>query len=657
MPVNVSIAKPRTYGVKLTRGPFVKLPEHPLACNEPAELSRVVKSLRKPLAADLFCGAGGLSLGLQAAGFEVVLGVDHDDDALATHRAFHPGLSVNWDLFDEARVDQVASLVTDCGITLLCGGPPCQPFSRAGRSMMRELVRTGRRTAHDHRRDLWESFVSIAETARPAAVLMENVPDMALDRRMLILRAIVERFESIGYSVEERVVVTADYGVPQMRQRLILVALRDGLEFCWPAPAEERPSLWAAIGDLPEVVGGWRPGNGTGLDPVATGFQDYPGARTRFQERMRAGLEPVDKDRVYDHITRPVREDDALAFAQMTHETKYSDLDESLKRYRDDIFDDKYKRLNPDIASRTITAHIAKDGYWYIHPYQDRTLTVREAARIQTFPDRVRFSGPPSAAFRQIGNAVPPMVGEALGRAVLDALVRRQPARFSTQDVALRLATWFQELAQLVVPWLQAQNRWVVVQTLLLGDRMSPRDLWRLWQVTSMLSTPETATANEAKLRMLMRAMGREERVDLLLQTASWFAQNPDAASSDAPVDELRRAPNVSEVFADLACRVIPGDTDEPVLVSAGVLRVAARFHGDVSDKQNKHSDGRLSVARMIGGNVDTSPLAHLALIELASAVCTTQAPACSACPLSDWCASAGKQHEQLTFASASPAE
>ena len=124
---------------------------------------------------------------------------------------------------------------------------------------------------------------------------------------------------------------------------------------------------------------------------------------------------------MFDHITRPVREDDERAFQLMDSTTRYSDLPDDMKRYRDDIFDDKYKRLGENELSRTITAHIAKDGYWYIHPRQNRTLTVREAARLQTFPDRFRFAGPPSAAFRQIGNAVPPAVGEHIGRAIRKA--------------------------------------------------------------------------------------------------------------------------------------------------------------------------------------------------------------------------------------------
>ena len=111
----------------------------------------------------------------------------------------------------------------------------------------------------------------------------------------------------------------------------------------------------------------------------------------------------------------------------MTHATKYTDLNKEHQRYRGDIFDDKYNRLNENDLSRTITAHIAKDGYWYIHPRQSRTLTVSEAARLQTFPDDFRFDGPPSAAFRQIGNAVPPRLGYVLGEAILKSLEAGQP--------------------------------------------------------------------------------------------------------------------------------------------------------------------------------------------------------------------------------------
>lgn len=539
--------KQRTYGVKLVRGPFVRLEPHELACETEDELLALAPALSRPLAADLFCGAGGLSLGLSQAGFDVVLAVDTDKEALDTHRAHHPGLSVDWDLGDPDAVERVARLVRDMGVTLVAGGPPCQPFSRAGRSMMRDLVRTGRRQEHDHRRDLSESFLGVVELATPPAVIVENVPDMALDRGMVILRTMIERLENIGYAVEERVVDTWRYGVPQFRQRLILVALAEGVEFTWPQESVERVTVDNAIGDLPPVEGGWRPTNGDGPDPVASGWLGYAGPRTDFQRQARAAVAPGDADRVYDHITRPVREDDALAFAQMEPGTRYSDLDPDLKRYRDDIFNDKYKRLDPNDVSRTITAHIAKDGYWYIHPYQDRTLTVREAARLQTFPDSVRFAGPPSAAFRQIGNAVPVRLGHRIGEAVLSSLDRGHPARISTHLVARELSDWFSERAPTRMPWLAADNRWVVIQAELLWSRIASDVTAQAWASVRNLTTPEATLAAMPLLRHLTTQLGRGERCDELEEAARWFEESERSAWSRSAVSQFARPAAIGE--------------------------------------------------------------------------------------------------------------
>ncbi len=148
---------------------------------------------------------------------------------------------------------------------------------------------------------------------------MENVPDMALDREMFLLRSIVEELEQIGYSVEERVVDTWRYGVPQFRQRLILVALRNDTEF----DGRRRPrqvTVWNAIGDLPDVEGGWRPEGGE------HGWTDYSGPVTEFQRGMRAGVPTTDTNKVFDHITRPVRDDDREVFESMTPTTKYTEL-------------------------------------------------------------------------------------------------------------------------------------------------------------------------------------------------------------------------------------------------------------------------------------------------------------------------------------------
>jgi DNA (cytosine-5)-methyltransferase 1 len=626
------------YGVKLVRGPFLSLAPHENSCKSEGDLLALAQQIRRrdpgaKLAADLFSGAGGLSLGLQEAGFHVILAADHYPEAVETHRHHFPGLTVDWDLAGVAEIESLASLIVRAGIDLVTGGPPCQPFSKAGRSMIRYRVHNGLRDPHDERRDLWRSFLEIVRLSRPAAVLMENVPDMALDKEMFILRNMVEELEQLGYAVEEKLVDTWRYGVPQFRQRLILVALHDGAEFRWPGESSERVSVWNAIGDMPEVEGGWRPEGG------ANGWIPYEGPRTSFQRKLREGVAEEDRDRLFDHVTRPVREDDARAFAAMDPTTKYSDLPAEVKRYRDDIFDDKYKRLDENDLSRTITAHIAKDGYWYIHPRQNRTLTVREAARLQTFPDWYRFAGPPSAAFRQIGNAVPPQLARRLGEALEDSLARRTKAVFNTQSVASRLASWFDRRARLSIPWLKAETRWQVIAAELLLERAEPEHVRLLWPMLRSWPTPQALSAAEDALRDIGRLIGREQRVAKLLEIAGRW-EGGLIAPQESTLD-YSRSPGLPAAIADLATLVVPlyeaDDSEEPVLATKGVLRVTSRFAGEPVDRRNRLTDGRLSVARMVGGATNFRK-AHLGLIELANSLCRPAEPLCFECPISDWC-------------------
>src|SRR5207248_10797968 len=142
------------------------------------------------------------------------------------------------------------------------------------------------------------------------------------------------------------------------------------------------------------------------------------------------------------HITRDIRADDAQAFALLEEGQTYMDLPEHLQRYRSDIFTDKYKRLEWGEVSRSITAHIAKDGYWYIHPQQHRTLSVREAARGQTFPDWFRFAGHPTLRLKQSGNAVPSILGAAVGRQLRTALENPRKHTRPAFDFRARVLGW-----------------------------------------------------------------------------------------------------------------------------------------------------------------------------------------------------------------------
>ncbi len=644
MPNGLAAPAGRHYGVKLVRGPFVKLAAHPESCSGEAEFLSYAARLRAegmPLAADLFSGAGGLGLGLQAAGYRVILGADKDVEAVETHRHLFGGLTLDLDLSDEGNVAHVARLIASAHVDLLAGGPPCQPFSKAGRSKIRHRVRHGLRDPVDERRDLWRSFLEVVRVAMPRAVVMENVPDMALDREMFILRAMVHALESLGYSVEERLVETWRYGVPQFRQRLILVGLRDRTAFTWPQDSPDKTTVWNAIGDLPEVEGGWRPRGG------ADGWADYSGPVTDFQRGMRAGVASGDEAKVFDHITRPVRDDDERAFQLMNASTRYSDLPEEMKRYRDDIFDDKYKRLDEDDLSRTITAHIAKDGYWYIHPRQNRTLTVREAARLQTFPDHIRFAGPPSAAFRQIGNAVPPMLAECIGRAVRASIADQRPATPSSQDVARRLVTWYDSLEHRALPWLRAKTRWQVICAELLFDRLPAAQARPLWPLLERWESPADTLASASELREIASWLARGPQAERILELALNLADDPERLQDDTAV---RHLPYVNEALADLTVLTVPSgqedESEEPVSGARGALRVAARFTGDSVDRRNRLTEGRLATARMIGDG-SHSRRAHLGLIELAASLCRPTEPVCVDCPLTNICASSRDRRQR----------
>jgi DNA (cytosine-5)-methyltransferase 1 len=575
-------------------------------------------------------------MGLRDAGFDVIVGVDHDPTALETYASLFPGLALDRDLADQPAVDEIIELLAECKVSLIAGGPPCQPFSRAGNAKIRSLVSAGMRSPHDRRRDLWESFLDIVLAVQPPMVLLENVPEMAIGGDMEILRTLVTQLEHAGYDVHTRILKAAEHGIPQFRQRMFLVAVENGRTFTWPKPDETGVSVGAAIGDLPAVEGGWRPAGG------AAGFLPYrrrPEANS-FVRRARSGLTGSAAGRLYDHITRPVREDDRRIFEQMDSRTLYSDLAEELKRYRDDIFDDKYKRLDLREPSRSITAHIARDGYWYIHPAQLRTLTVREAARLQTFPDRVRFAGPPSAAFRQIGNAVPPLLAEKVGRGLLKRSGHVVAA--STTELSSKLAAWFIDREHLSIPWLDASTAWQVIQAELLLNRVGAVAAREAWTSIEKLETPHDSIASVGVLRETARLVGRAGRVPRVLAAARWFIRAHD--TEPASVDSIAANPHVTRPIASLAMLVTGTTPLGPILQPAPVLRVAARYTGEPVDQVDRGSAGRIAVARLIGGSLyqgtaDDSRFAQAALLELATAVCRPKRTRCEDCPLSNGCA------------------
>ena len=448
--------QPDGHKLPTIRGPRLDLPPHPQSCDL-SELRSFAKKCRRPIAIDLFCGAGGLSLGLQRAGFDVILGIDKDQFAIETHRAHFSGASVQKRLDEPGGLQPIFKALRGVDVSLVAGGPPCQPFSMPVRWRRRSV----RHAEKDARRELWLPFLEVVTKLRPRAVLMENVPDLARNADGVILRNIIERLVKLGYSVTADTFPAYYFGVPQVRTRLFVVALLEPRGFVWPAERRNADGTVAAlrdaIGDLPAVEAGW-----TSVPAP------YDGPQTELQKILRTGM--PNSSQLWDHVTRAVRGDDLEAFRLMDSTTKYPDLPAHLKRYDDQNFTDKYNRLAWDKPSRAITAHLSRDGYWYIHPEQHRTLTVREAARIQSFPDRFRFAGFTSSALRQIGEAVAPLVAEGLGKVILDALKakrKRADAIFVSRANFPRpkLEAWLDKepTNNLSMPWRRTGNIWLVL--------------------------------------------------------------------------------------------------------------------------------------------------------------------------------------------------
>lgn len=595
------------------------------------EWSRWIDQSARPTAIDLFSGAGGLSYGLEAAGYQVALSVDLDEWALQTHAANFPGLALRLDLGSKDIRDEIVHLFAGVEVDLVAGGPPCQPFSRAGRSKIRSLVDLGVRDSVDERKELWTAFLDVVERIRPRAVLMENVPDMALGDEMVRLRLIIERLETAGYEVDARIVDTWLHGVPQHRQRLILVGVRDGGAFEWPDEGD-KVTVWDAIADLPVLQ--VEPDTPIGASTMQYGNPEM----SDFARAARKDCVGAQAELVHDHVTRAVREDDFEAFKLMTSSTLYSELPDTVKRYRDDIFDDKYNRLDWHDFSRSITAHIAKDGYWYIHPSQHRTLTVREAARIQTFPDSFRFAGTRSHQFQQIGNAVPPALGAAIGVALLSATrsfeVDQRPPSTIRAGFRSSLLTWARS-DRAEAEWAYPGDSWPVVVGLLLGPPSGAKAWPSANDVIRLIPSFEDANPRMLAAVAAMADPGRRlKQVERLASVAATVRDAPTGWQSTAWRKKSGLGPAARAWYSLLSGESIG------LVASTAVLRVAVRVTGSVEETRNKKSAGRIELAKLVGAGQD-APALNAAMHRLGQDVCTAENPACHDCPIRSQCVSA----------------
>ena len=571
-------AKPSAhYQVPVRRGPRISLNPHRDSPdpNDRAAVRAWLEGRPRPWAIDLFCGAGGLSLGLEQEGFSVVAAADSDPVSTETHAANIRGLTWTGDLSNPAEFIQQ---LDDWGIEsvdLLAGGPPCQPFSRAGTSKIGDLVRRGSRYARDERADLWRSFFAIADRLNPRAMLFENVPDFAQAQGGALLIALMDELRSRAYVVHVQELDAWRYGVPQHRSRLFVLGVAGDASFEWPRPRGRRPTVGQAIGDLPVVPADAR-----------AEVRHYEGPPASMLARLlRRGLRGAETLLIRDHVTRSVRPDDAEIYRVLKPGDTYLDVPEHLRRYRSDIFDDKYLRLSFDDLSRTITAHIAKDGYWYIHPREDRTLSIREAARIQTFPDRFRFAGHPSSRYKQIGNAVPPMLASAIASSVRRALEGKAThgvidERHPRYESSFRadLATWFKQNRR-EFPWRRPDlNPGQILLLEMCLHRTKAEQVARVAdELLSLGQTPDSFLDNSEMLAPSLASLGLHWR-SLNLVSAAEFVRDRLAGQIPDNWQELTAIPGVGDYIASAVLSFAFGRSS--VLMDTNTQRIARRVLG-----------------------------------------------------------------------------
>jgi DNA (cytosine-5)-methyltransferase 1 len=613
--------------VPLRRGPRLHLARHPDSPDE-ANLDQVrrwVRSSSSPTAIDLFCGAGGLSLGLTDAGFRVLVGADNDSLALETHAANIPSLSYLGDLSDPTEFLGHLEAWGIRRVDIIAGGVPCQPFSRAGRSKIRSLVDAKIRHSEDPRTGLWRSFITVVETLRPSVVVLENVPDLAEWDEGAVLIGFCESLRAIGYETQARIVEAYRHGVPQHRSRLFIVGTQAGFRFEWPAPKTSvAPTVWDAISDLPSVGGGQR------IETLP-----YSTTRSELQMRLRRDVHASDHNIIHDHITREVRPDDLEAFKFLAEGGTYNDLPPSLQRYRTDIFTDKYKRLEKRGLSRTITAHIARDGYWYIHPTQPRTLSIREAARIQTFPDWFRFAGEPSHRYRQVGNAVPPLLAEALGGALHACLVRgRRSKRRARSRFREDLLAWHGNHSR-TFPWRVGQSPWNVLLAEMCLHRTRADQVATIYErLIELAPNPSSLIANALDVRALLVSLGLKWRIDNILLVAKQLVDRFDGEVPNTR-NELLSLPGIGDYGASAV--LVFGFDRTAILMDTNTQRIVSRV-GSIG-LPTKPWQMRLDLYGL-AGQAGADSAFNYALLDLGASTCRSSNPRCNECPVRRHCAS-----------------
>jgi DNA (cytosine-5)-methyltransferase 1 len=336
---------------------------------------------------DLFCGAGGLHIGFEKVGFEIKLCIDNDPLVEKTHKRNYPHIPIiNRDI-STISIDEIKSYSKD-DVDVIIGGPPCQGFSTIGR---RVSSCPDKRNQEDARNELVYAYAKIVKALTPKFVVMENVKGILTMKNGLYLETVLNELRCAGYSVDYRVMNVADFGVPQIRERVIIVGNRLGLNVDFPKPTHAELSTdslkpwvdcWSVIEDL-------------------SSLGDMP---------------------EFNHVALKHTQKNIERYKLIPEGGRLPESALSAELYRKN-FGNTYKRLS---RKRPALTMVPGNDAFPIHPTLNRSLTVREAARIQTFPDSIIFEGNRRQQGHQVGNAVPPLFSQRLAEFILSQLAKHE---------------------------------------------------------------------------------------------------------------------------------------------------------------------------------------------------------------------------------------
>lgn len=346
-----------------------------------------MKSNKKYKVIDLFSGCGGLSLGFSRKGFDIVAGIDNWEDSLKTFERNHAGSKgLIVDLGNFSPEDLPTGKVD-----VVVGGPPCQGFSISGK-----------RNPSDPRNRLYRGFVEVVKHYKPRAFVLENVPNLVSMDDGAIKNSIIEDFNALGYDVKFKILLASDFGVPQNRRRVVFVGMLGKNTFEFPvgkfSDPKNKVTCYQALSDLPE-------------QSIDDGETNKIKPKSEYQQLMRKSI-----NKIHNHVATNHDKKTVDIIALVPDGGNYKNLPENLRNTRKvNIAWTRYNSKKPSLTIDTGHRH-------HFHYKFNRIPTVRESARLQSFPDDFIFSGSKTSQYKQVGNAVPPLMAEEVASALWLAL-------------------------------------------------------------------------------------------------------------------------------------------------------------------------------------------------------------------------------------------